>query len=70
MTNSVHNVVVKTLCEGGLQGYMGPAYEQASQMVFAPNGSATAVPPVIPQSQAEGSIGVSQPIGSTVLPQC
>ena len=30
MTNSVHNAVVKTLREGGLQGYMGPAYQQAS----------------------------------------
>jgi len=38
-------------------------------MIFAPAGSATAVPQVNPQTQAEGSIGVSQPIGTTVLPQ-
>ena len=48
---------------------MGPAYQQASQMVFAPTGSATAVPPIVPQSQTEGGIGVSQPIRSTVPPQ-
>ena len=69
MTNSVHNAVVKTLHEGGLQGYMGPAYQQASQMVFAPTRSVTIVPPIVPQSQAEGSIGISQPIGSIVPPQ-
>ena len=38
-------------------------------MIFAPTGSATAMPPVNPQTQAEGSIGVLQPIGTTVLPQ-
>ena len=48
MTNSVHNAVVKTLHEGGLQGYMGPAYQQASQMVFAPTRSVTIVPPIVP----------------------
>ena len=37
-------------------------------MIFAPTGSATAVPPV-QQSQTEGNIGVSQPNGSTVPPQ-
>jgi len=30
MTNSVHNVVVKILQEGGLQCYVGPVYQQAS----------------------------------------
>ena len=59
MTNSVHNVVVKTLQEGGLQGFVGPAYQQASQMIFAPTGSATAVPLVNLQTQAEGNIGVT-----------
>ena len=37
-------------------------------MVFAPTGSATTMPPIVPQSHAEGSIRVSQPIGSTVPP--
>ena len=41
--NSVHNVVVKTLQEGGLQGFVGPTYQQASQMFFAPTRSATTV---------------------------
>ena len=26
MANSVHNAVVKTIREGGIQSYMGPAY--------------------------------------------
>ena len=30
MANSVHNAVLKTLQEGGLLGFMGPAYQQAS----------------------------------------
>ena len=59
MTNSVHNVVVKTLQEGGLQGFMGLAYQQASQTIFAPTGLATVVPLVIPQTITEGNIGVS-----------
>ena len=62
MTNVVHNAMVKTLQEGGLQGFMGPAYQQASQTIFAPTGLATVVPPVIPQTQTEGNIGLSQPI--------
>ena len=62
MTNVVHNAMVKTLQEGGLQGFVGPAYQQARQMIFAPTGSATTVPPVIPQTQTEGNVGLSQPI--------
>jgi len=27
LTNSVHNIVLKTLQEGGLQGFVGPAYQ-------------------------------------------
>ena len=27
MTNYVHNALVKTLQDGGLQGFMGPAYQ-------------------------------------------
>ena len=69
MANSVHNAMLKTLQEGGLQGFVGPTYQQASQMVFAPTLSATAVPPVNPQAQTEGNIGVSQPIGTIVSPQ-
>ena len=66
MANSIHNAVLKMLQEGGLLGFMGPAYQQASQMVFAPTGSATATPPIDPQAQVEGDIGATQPIGTTV----
>ena len=38
-------------------------------MIFAPIGSATTVPPVIAQTQTEGNIALSQPIGTTVPPQ-
>ena len=38
-------------------------------MIFAPTGSATAVPLVIPQTQTAGNIGVSQPIGAIVPSQ-
>ena len=51
--------MIKTLHEGGLQGYTWPAYQQASQMVFAHTGSAIAVPPVLPQGQPDGGIGVT-----------
>jgi len=59
MANSVHNVVLKTLQDGGFLGFMGPAYQQASQMVFAPTRSATATPPIDPQAQAEGDMGAT-----------
>ena len=69
MAKSIHNIVLKTLQEGGLLGLMGPAYQQASQMVFAPTGSATATPPIDPQAQVEGNIGATQPMGTTTSPQ-
>ena len=69
MANFIRNALLKTLQEGGLQGFVGPAHQQTSQIIFAPTGSATAVPPINPQTQAEGSIGVLQPIGTTVPPQ-
>ena len=65
MANSVHNAVLKTLQERGSLGFMGLAYQQASQMVFAPTGPATATPPIDPQAQVEGDIGATQPIGTT-----
>ena len=65
MANSVHNVVVKTLQEGGLQGYVGPAYQQASQMIFSPTRSATETSPIDPQAQADGNIGTTQPVSTT-----
>ena len=38
-------------------------------MAFTITGSATATPPINPQTQKEGIIGVTQPIGTTVSPQ-
>ena len=67
MANSVHNAVLKTLQEGGLLGFMGPAYQQASQMVFSPTGSAAKTSPIDTQAQADGNIEDAQPI-STVAP--
>ena len=36
MANHVHNVVLKTLQDRGTPSFVGPAYQQASQMVFFP----------------------------------
>ena len=57
MANSIHNAVLKTLQERGSLGFMGPAYQQASQMVFAPTGSAIEKSPVDPQAWADGDVG-------------
>ena len=67
MANSVHNAVLKTLQEGGLRGFVGPAYQQASQMVFTPTGSASETSQIDPQAHAEGDIMDVQPI-STATP--
>ena len=48
MANFVHNVVLKTLQDMGMLGFMGRAYQQASQMVFSPTGSATETSPIDP----------------------
>ena len=69
MANSVHNVVLKTLQDRGLLGFVGLAYQQASQMVFALTGSATETSPIDPHAQADGDVGATQPIGTTVSPQ-
>ena len=65
MANSVHNTVLKTLQDRGMFGFVGPAYQQASQMVFAPTGSATETSPIDPQSQADVDVGNTQPISTT-----
>ena len=41
MANYVQNVVLKTLQDRGTPGFVGLAYQQASQMVFSPTRSAT-----------------------------
>ena len=69
MANSVHNVVLKILQDRGMLGFVGPAYQQASQMVFSPTGSATETSPVDPQAHANGNIVVVQPIHTTAPTQ-
>ena len=69
MANSVHNAVLKTLQDRGVLGFVGPAYQQASQMVFAPIGLATKTPPIDPQAHGDGDVGATQPIGTIVSPQ-
>ena len=56
MANSVHNAVLKTLQDRGMLGFVGPAYQQAIQMVFSPTGSATETSPIDPQAQTNGYI--------------
>ena len=65
MANSVHNVVLKMLQQRGSLGFMGPAYQQASQMVFALTGSATETSPIDPHAQVDGDVGNTQPISTT-----
>ena len=48
MANHVH--VLKTLQDRGTLGFVGPAYHQASQMVFSPTGSATGISQIDPQA--------------------
>ena len=67
MANYVHNAVLKTLQDRGTLGFVGPAYLQASQMVFSPTGSAAKTSPIDPQAQADGNIEDAQPI-STAAP--
>ena len=50
-------------------GFVGPAYQQASQMVFSPTGSATETSPVDPQAHADGNIVDVQPISTTAPTQ-
>ena len=50
MANYVHNAVLKMLQDRGKLGFMGPAYQQASQMVFSPIGSATGISQIDPQA--------------------
>ena len=67
MANFVHNVVLKTLQDMGMLGFMGRAYQQASQMVFSPTGSATETSPVDPQAQADENIADVQHLLSFLL---
>ena len=64
MANYVHNAVLKTLQDQGTPGFVGPAYQQASQMVFSPTGSATGTSQIDPQAQADGDVIDAQPIST------
>ena len=50
MANHVHNAVLKTLQGRRTPGFVGPAYQQASQIVFSPTGSATGTSQIDPQA--------------------
>ena len=69
MANSVHNVVLKTLQDKGMLGFMGLAYQQSSQMICSPAGSATGTSQIDPQAQADGSIIDTQPISTVASTQ-
>ena len=56
MANYVHNAVLKTLQDRGTPGFVGPAYLQASQMVFSPTRSATGMSQIHPQAQADEGV--------------
>jgi len=69
MANHVHNAVLKTLQDRGTPGFVGPAYQQASQMVFSHTGSATGTSQIDPQAQADGSVIDTQPISTVASTQ-
>ena len=69
MANHVHNVVLKTLQDRGTPGFVGPAYQQASQMVFSPTGSATGTSQIHPQSQTDEGVIDAQPISTVASTQ-
>ena len=50
-------------------GFVGPNYQQASQMVFSPTGSATETSPIDPQAHADGNIVDAQPISTVASTQ-
>ena len=69
MANYVHNAVLKTLQDRGTPGFVGLAYQQASQMVFSPTGSATGTSQINPQAQADGNVIDTQPISTVASTQ-
>jgi len=62
MANYVHNAMLKMLQDRGTPGFVGPTYQQASQMVFSPTGLTTGIPQIDPQAQADGKVIDAQPI--------
>ena len=69
MANYIHNNVLKTLQDKGTPGFVGPAYQQASKMVFSPTGSATETSQINPQAQADGNVIDTQPISTVASTQ-
>ena len=62
MANHVHNTVLKTLQDRRTPSFVGPAYQQANQMVFSPTESATGTSQIHPQTQADEGVINAQPI--------
>ena len=62
MANYVHNAVLKTLQDRRTPCFVGPAYHQASQMVFSPTGLATGTSQIHPQAQTDEGVIDAQPI--------
>ena len=56
MANYVHIAVLKTLQDRGTPSFVGPAYHQASQMVFSPIGSVIGTSQIHPQAHADEGI--------------
>ena len=52
-----------------MPGFVGPAYQQASQMVFSPTGSAIGTSQIDPQAQADGNVIDAQPISTVASTQ-
>ena len=69
MANYVHNAVLKTLQDRGTPGFVGPAYQQANQMVFSPTRSATGRSQIHPQAQADEGVIGAQPISTVASTQ-
>ena len=69
MANHVHNAVLKTLQDRGTPGFVGPAYQQASQMVFSPIGLTTGTSQIDPQAQTDGNVIDAQPISTLASTQ-
>ena len=56
--------MLKTLQERGTPGFVGPAYQQASQMVFPPTGLATGISQIHPRAQADEGVIDAQTIST------
>ena len=69
MANHVHNAMLKTLQDMGTPGFVGPAYQQASQMIFSPTGLATGTSKIDPPSSGHGNVIDAQPISTVASTQ-